>query len=130
MQDGNRGDAIEPVTAQRIGHDFRNLEVEIWKTDRPLTCQANHLGREVEAEDVIGALGEEPGKSTIAATGIERAGAVRRGMVKQERVIVVIVIPRLPFELREAIKVGSNLVHKKGKRPAPGAEHPRRDGPA
>lgn len=91
MQGGDAGDAVELLVSELPITNVGELEVDVEKLRRTLAREANHFGRQVKGQHVVGTFGETPGEGARTATDFEGVMAVRWQMSQQEVVIVIVV---------------------------------------
>jgi hypothetical protein len=91
VKSGDGCDAIKVFPRERPRRHVGDLKVDIGVLLRALPGQPDHLWRKVETQHVVGTLCQETRERTRATADIERLRA-RRGNVRHEKVVVVVVV--------------------------------------
>jgi hypothetical protein len=69
--------------------------LEVFELRRSNARDANHLGRKIERDHMLRTLGQPPGKSSRAATNLQRIRAICRHVLHEKSMVMIVVRPAL-----------------------------------
>jgi len=105
MQGGDSYDAVESGRRQRTRHNIINFEFDLQGRLRTRARYANHLRRKIYGGHFFNAARQGARESAGAAANLESALTVRRDLLQQKIVIVIVASPTFFVELREAVEI-------------------------
>ena len=105
MKCGDSYDAVVMDRRERSVHYVGDFEIDLRERGGTATCHANHLRRKIYGGYFFNAARQSARKSAGAAANLESALTVRRDLLQQKIVIVIVASPCFFVELREAVEI-------------------------